>query len=126
MHTKNLSAVEKLALPAAVVYTLALIVLSLITIDELPDIGTDYDDKIFHVIAYFILPILWYFGLKRPEQISKILKIGLLCAIFGIIIEALQGTVNSNRAGDMIDAVANFIGILLASILLIKLRKRLS
>lgn len=115
---------DKLALPLAIAYTIFITVLSLITVKDLPDLGTDMDDKILHVGAYFVLIVIWYFGLKQPKKIETLLKIAVLCILFGIIIEVIQGKVNINRAADFLDAVANFIGVILGFFGLLWLRRR--
>lgn len=114
---------DKLALPLAIAYTILITVLSLITVKDLPDLGTDMDDKILHVGAYFVLIIMWYFGLKQPRDMKSLLKIAVSCVLFGIVIEVIQGKVNINRAADFLDAVANFIGVILGFIALLWLRK---
>ncbi|MBT8270854.1 MAG: VanZ family protein [Bacteroidia bacterium] len=100
----------------AVLYTLALTVVSLITIKQVPDWGTDFDDKLNHVLAYLVLMIIWYFALNTGKNNRRILYIALGCMAYGIIIEAVQGKVNVTRVADSLDIVANLIGVLIGGI----------
>ena len=116
---------KRFALPAALLYTLFLTVLSLITLGDIPQFGTDYDDKIYHIGAYMVLMLLWYYAFKNPDQKSTIFKIALGCVLFGIVIEAIQGKVNVNRVADLLDVVANVVGVFLGLFFILnRLRKQ--
>ncbi|GAA4800170.1 VanZ family protein [Litoribaculum gwangyangense] len=112
---------KKIALIITLIYTIALAIISLIRLNNLPDIGVSFGDKIFHFLAYGLLTFLWYqaflqsfkFKIKRAIYSAVILSV-----IFGIIIEVLQGTITVVRAMDVYDAVANTLGALLVSIFL--------
>ena len=60
MLTKILLAGKKYALTLATSYTLLLVIISFISLDDIEEINVDEGDKILHFIAYFILPILWF------------------------------------------------------------------
>ena len=117
---------KRFVLPIAVVYTVFLTVISFISIGDIPNLGTDYDDKIYHIIAYIALTVLWFMTFKAPVIKIKIMYLGLFCVIFGIIIEAIQGKVNVNRVGDLLDVVANIIGVLIGLVYCLKTYKKLS
>ena len=110
----------------AVLYTLALTIISLITLRQVPDWGTDFDDKLNHVVAYLGLMIIWYFALNRGKNNRRILYIALCCIAYGIIIEAIQGKVNITRVGDFLDVIANLIGVLLGGIFSFRHNRMLS
>ena len=108
---------RKVYLVLAVLYTLALTVASLITLKGMPELGTDMDDKLYHVLAYMILFIIWCFALSKPIGRKRLIALALYCIAFGIIIEAIQGKVNVNRMADILDVVANIIGVLVGFII---------
>ncbi|MEL0455098.1 VanZ family protein [Flavobacteriaceae bacterium SZ-1-7] len=102
-------------------YTLVLTLVCLVRLNNLPDIGVSFGDKIFHFLAYVVLTILWFgtwhyrFGLKTNKSIVYALVFAI---IFGIIIEVLQDTLTDYRTLDAHDIFANSLGALLASIVL--------
>jgi VanZ family protein len=112
---------KRFALIIAIVYSLALAIVSLVKLDNIPDVGVSYGDKIFHFLAYCILTFLWFnvffnaFKLKKRRAIYFSI---VLSIIFGIIIEILQETITVSRALDAYDVLANTIGVLIASLVL--------
>ncbi|MBT8266561.1 MAG: VanZ family protein [Bacteroidia bacterium] len=117
---------NKLAIPVAVIYTLVLITLSLVRVNNMPSFGTDYDDKFYHLAAYFILMVLWYFAVGSGSGKKRILNIALACIVFGIVIEAIQGKLIVNRVGDLLDALANIVGTIIATFVVLNREKNLS
>ena len=114
---------KKILLVIALLYTIALAVLSLLSSDDLPEVEVEYADKIAHAIAYALLSFLWYLSLKS-FKISKALLISALIAIiYGIILEVLQGTLTVGRTLDMYDVLANCIGVVFISSILIARNK---
>ncbi|AUP78892.1 VanZ family protein [Flavivirga eckloniae] len=112
---------KKLIPIATITYSLALIIASLIRLDNVPKLGISFEDKIFHLFAYFILTVLWFYTFLYSFKIRKkkaIFLAVILSVFFGIIIEVLQGSITASRALDAYDAVANTIGALLAAIVL--------
>ena len=104
-----------------VVYSVALAAVSLIRLNNLPDVGVSFGDKIFHFLAYCLLTYLWFnaffysFKLKKKQAIFFAVIISVL---FGILIEVLQDTMTVSRVLDIYDVIANTLGALLASIAL--------
>ncbi len=113
----------------AIVYTLILIMGSLISINELPKISTNVSDKTFHFFGYFLFSILWFtaffFNHKKPSYIALIIFVSWASLLFGMIIELLQHWLTISRSGDIFDLLANFVGISIASILLLFSKKLL-
>lgn len=109
---------KKLTPIITTIYSLALLTVSLATLNNVPDIGISFGDKIFHFLAYFVLTLLWFytflytFKLKNKRAIFFAV---ILSVLFGIIIEVLQGSITVSRSLDVYDAVANSLGALLAS-----------
>ncbi|MFD2726601.1 VanZ family protein [Hyunsoonleella rubra] len=106
----------------AVPYTIALMVGSLMSLKNMPDTGVDYADKIFHFLAYAILCFLWvlvfHFTLQKPLKKAVLFGAGF-AILFGIIIEVLQGTLTKERSLDAYDAIANSLGALTTSAIIL-------
>ena len=98
-------------LPGAIVYTIAIAILSLISTDNVPKLGIDISDKLLHVIAYALLTAIWYFGLKINKINIGNLLLSASCIIYGIILEVIQGKVKTHRTADIYDVLANSIGV---------------
>jgi VanZ family protein len=102
-------------------YSIFVAIVSLIRLDDLPDLEISFGDKIYHFGAYGILTALWFFTfmLKFNYKIKRALFLSVISAVFfGIILEVLQGSLTQHRAFDFYDALANTIGALLASLVL--------
>ena len=123
MITKLFLALKKWALPLVIVYALALTIGSLIHLGNIPDLGSDFDDKIYHFVAYFIFTFLIYnYGVSK-EITNSIGKSAILVIVYGIIIEVLQSILTSYRTFDFYDAIANALGVILAVVVLIYIDK---
>lgn len=72
---------------------------------EMP-VSSDYTK---HLIGFFLLA-LWYFGLFEQRRWTGLL-IGL-CA-YGAAAEVVQQISNLGREGDVLDAIANMVGVAL-------------
>ncbi len=107
-------------------YSFALTTLSLVKVnDKLPSI--ENSDKVYHAIAYFIFMILWYytFYFKFKLKKNKALLLAFIASVsFGILMEILQGVLTKTRQSDVNDVIANTIGVILALLMLILLKKR--
>ena len=115
---------RNLALVIVVVYALLLAILSLVPINgDVPHFGFSFDDKIYHLIAYFILTILLYVYASKLRGNSKILLVFGIAVIYGIIIEVLQEMLSSERASEIFDVIANVSGSLIAVFVILSKRK---
>ncbi len=109
---------RRLLLFGTIAYTLAILVMSLVSNQSLPSFGANYEDKIFHLLAYGLLNLLWYkalvgFEIKRPIGIAFFASI-----VYGIIIEVLQGQYTIVREPSIMDGIANSIGVAIVSLFL--------
>lgn len=105
----------------AIGYTIFIFVASLSKLDNLPSVNVSFADKIFHFGAYGLLTVLWFFSFlfKFEFKFKKALFLAVtLSIIFGIVLEILQDRMTSYRALDVYDALANTLGVLLASLTL--------
>ena len=112
---------SKITLIVTVIYSVALATVCLIRLNNLPDIGVSFGDKIFHFSAYALLTFLWFYTFLYSFKFKKkqaVLFAVVLSVIFGIIIEVLQGVITIFRTLDVYDIVANTLGTLLMSIAL--------
>ena len=113
---KLISAIKFLLLPAAIILTSLILVLSLIKTDGMPKIEVKQADKYFHGTAYFFLTATWmlafYFQLKFRKWSSYVLLV-VCIIIFGTIIEVLQMTLTDYRSFDVFDILANSTGAIL-------------
>lgn len=112
------------SLAIVVVYIIVLSIASLSHIGGVPELGSSFDDKIYHCIAYTILTLVLYNYFTTTKLKSKVLWAVLLAIIYGIIIEALQATLTDFRTPDYLDVVANSVGAFFA-ILLLRIKKSL-
>ncbi|SKB46876.1 VanZ like family protein [Salegentibacter holothuriorum] len=122
--------VTKIALFVACFYTILLTVSSLVKLGKISVGSFSPTDKLLHLGAYFGLLVLWkvYFMLKNePKSTYKnnLFKIAGLAALFGMLIELLQGVLTSYREPDWFDILANTAGILLAVIIFLFFEKSL-
>ncbi|WP_225036798.1 VanZ family protein [Winogradskyella sp. SM1960] len=105
----------------SIVYTLALVIASLITLSGMPSVGTSFDDKIYHVVAYCGLTLVWLLYIK-PIKKKRLYVIICLSAIFlGYILELLQFFLNPNRTYDTYDLIANSIGAIFGTLIAVKI-----
>jgi VanZ family protein len=99
----------------AVILTIVITTGSLISYNRNPVIATHISDKSVHVFGYFLLTLSWLLTYKfKAKQLKFNVLISLIVFVYGIIIEALQGTLTNNRQLDFYDIFANLIGIIVA------------
>lgn len=113
---------KKYALIIAIFYSLALAMVSLVKINNLPNAGISHADKIFHFLVYSVLAFLWvntFFFKFKYKKTKAIIYAALFSIIFGIIIEVLQGSVTASRHTDVYDAIANTLGVLFTVLILL-------
>lgn len=96
------------------------------TVHNIPSFGTDYDDKLYHILAYFLLILIWFVALEGTISKKQIYHLAIYCTAFGIIIEALQGKLTVDRVGDLLDIIANIIGVVLGAVLILRQDRKLS
>ncbi len=102
----------------AITYTVTLAAICLVSNDGLPYFGTNYEDKIYHLLAYGILCFLWYKVLDNKKN-KHAITIALVVSIaFGTIIEVLQGQLTTTRDASIEDIAANIVGATIISLIL--------
>ena len=103
----------------SIAYTIFLATVSLININDIPDLGSDFDDKIYHFLAYFIFAFLWvsYFKVK----LKNLWGIFFIMLFYGVVLELLQHKINPNRMYETSDLLANSLGVITGTLFVIKL-----
>ena len=101
-----------------VFYTLSIGVLSLVRLTHLPKSNTGFDDKIVHFIMYAGLCLFWFLSLQTLKKKSSLLIASLLSIGFGTVIEVLQSIVSIYRTTELLDIVANCLGVLTMALII--------
>lgn len=102
--------VRKLAISAFFIGLVAVIALSLVPQETLPE--TDTWDKLNHALAYGVLAALGGIGFKGWRAL---LMVGLGLVVLGAGLELAQ-SVTPDRDGSIYDAVANLVGVAIGSL----------
>lgn len=114
----------------ALVYTLLILIFSLINLSKIPTPTFSQSDKILHLGAYLGLTLVWYLyyfsrAVWKTVQIKSLLIICLLIIAFGIFIEVLQDKLTSYRTIDSLDVLANSLGVFLGFVIIIATKNTL-
>lgn len=113
--------VKKLLLPATIIYTLTLVIATFINLDGVPSLGSSFDDKIYHFLAYFGLAVLWITYFKPIKKKHTLTLVFVCIIVFGILLEVIQHQLNPNRTYDNYDLLANCLGVVLGTLIAARL-----
>lgn len=121
--TRHLS--ERNLFAFALIWTIAITIASLVSLNNMPKVEVPGNDKTIHFIFYFVFTLLWYFALEKKIK-KESLKFIIVSAaiIFGIIIEVLQSVLTQNRQADVFDALANSGGAFVAFLVIFWLNSK--
>ena len=108
----------------AIVYTVILAVLSLIRLNDLPDLGFTSKDKVFHFLAYGLLMLLWHIAFITDKKLKYLIRIAISAIIYGIVLEILQSELTSYRTSSVFDAIANALGVISMCLLIILVKRK--
>ena len=110
----------------ALIYTIVLLYFSLVDISGvLPDTNIKLQDKILHFLAYLVLSVLWGYYTILLKTKNAIIYSFLATLIFGVILELVQEVVNPLRDYDILDLLANCIGIMFGTVVVIWYNRKL-
>lgn len=101
-------------------YSLLLLYVCLINVNEVVEIPS-YDDKLTHLIAYFLFTSVWslfFYGFQKKTKKQALTRSFIFAIVFGIIIEVLQKVLTEHRQADYKDVIANVIGALIAVVII--------
>ena len=111
------SLLENNAIYIAVFFTICILFGSLVKSEFIVVESISVSDKIYHLIAYFLLMLSWLYAFFKKKSFTQYVKYIIIgCIAFGIIIEILQGVTTTYRTSSFLDVVANTFGVVLASI----------
>jgi len=82
----------KVSLVMAIAFTMLLLYLSLMPAANLPDLGINQVDKLYHFTAYVLFSFLWFIYACLFRKIQKNLtfnSIVIALILFGIVVEVL-------------------------------------
>lgn len=113
--TKNLSEPNHFYLCLAILWTLIIAVLCLVSFNDLPSIGIKGSniDKYIHFVFHFGFTMFWFLYLKARNKVS-LFKIFIASFLYGIAIEIAQGLFTTTRSADVLDVIANLCGSTIA------------
>ncbi len=86
---------------------------SLMNSSHIADVGIKVSDKFLHASAYVVLMISWLMYTTYAPRKVKDGLLFIILAVFGIIIELLQGSLTQSRTGDFLDVIANITGLII-------------
>ncbi len=112
----------------AIIWSIIIMVLSVVPAEDLPSISLWESDKLAHACVYFILTIAVINALRNssPGISSKQIIYGALISVsYGIVIEFIQGPLLPTRNFDLYDILANVIGCI-AGAIAITIKRRLA
>lgn len=113
---------------ATVGYTILIVFASLAKF-IIPFFSSDikYRDKFMHAIAYFGFTVIWtfFFYVRNDMEVPSksdfkkaIYKAAIFGVLFGILMEFAQLILTNYRSFDVLDAFANSLGVLIASLIM--------
>lgn len=88
----------------------AVVVVSLIPPPSMPEVAFEGIDKVEHVVGYFALSAMAA-ALFAPMRTRA--RIAAALVALGIGLEVAQGAMTSTRTSDLLDALANTVGVVL-------------
>lgn len=112
---------KKLLLPVAIVYTIVLVIATFVNLKGVPSLGSSFDDKIYHFLAYFGLAILWVTCFKSNKKRHTLTFVFVSVILFGIVLEVVQHQLNPNRTYDNLDLLANCLGVVVGTLIAVRL-----
>lgn len=112
MHKKQLIYATTLG------YTILLAFASLAKINHQSTFHIEFEDKIVHFLAYAILCFLVFLSFSLQKINKSLIYAALFAFVFGIILEFIQGIMPHARVSELLDVVANTLGILVMTAIL--------
>ncbi len=108
----------------AIIWTVIVTVLSLVSFHSIPSVKIVGSDKTVHFLFYLVFVILWGLATNQTYFNRKYVLFVVISAIsYGIIIEVLQSVLTSSRQADFYDVLANTVGAIVGSVILFVVKK---
>lgn len=105
----------------AILYSFAILILSLIRLQNFDIIKIESSDKIYHIVCYAIMMVIWSVYLKfrfKNQIVKNYLILAMSIISYGIVIEYFQMTLTNYRQFDWWDILANSVGVFIGFSLL--------
>ncbi len=119
MPTKNWLVRKKHILLSAILFTSFITYISLKESDGFPQNAFANMDKVFHVLSYVVLVVLWSASITLYYAKLRVLKVLVfvftVLLFYGIVIESLQSKFTSTRTFEFNDLIANVFGMLIGA-----------
>jgi len=80
-------------------------------------------DKLLHFGCYFVLTILWSYGLTRINAKKGISKALVITIVLGFVLEVCQYLFFEGRLFEILDIIANISGSLIGALVFMKFNK---
>tara|TARA_B100000941_G_C28045845_1_gene321977 strand:- start:69 stop:437 length:369 start_codon:yes stop_codon:yes gene_type:complete len=96
-----------------IILILIAIVGSLLPPHQMEQLTFNLSDKLIHCLHYTGLTFFWIKSAEEPSN-RKLIKTALLVFFFGLVLEILQEILPIQRNMDLLDLLANSVGIFLA------------
>lgn len=99
---------------AALIWTIVIAFLCLVSFNNIPKVGLSNSDKYAHFTFYFVFSGLWflYFSYRKDNfsKVKRFLVVFFLSLFYGIAIEMMQYLFTETRKADIFDVLANAFG----------------
>lgn len=109
------------ALTPAVVLSIAIFVASSMPALQPPSMGIDWQDKLYHGLAYFVYGLCLQVAVLGWNVRIATLRAGLIVCVIGIaygVSDEIHQSYVPSRMAEVADAVADAVGVLLSTTLL--------
>ena len=117
LEAKNLSYLSFL-------YSAAITALLLMPVPKDTSISIPFFDKLAHISVFAVFGLLWFLVAFKKGQAQKIVWVFTLLTFYGIVIETFQGLFVISRNFDLLDILANTLGLLLGMAIYFLIKKR--
>ena len=118
---------SRFLLAFAIASTLAISYLSLSDISSLPKLEVQFEDKLYHIVAYYSLNSVWLLAItalkSKHSKYDVLISLGIIS--FGIVIELFQEILTDYRTFDNYDILANSLGVIISFLVFLSLKKRI-
>ena len=103
----------RIARVITIILILIAVVGSLLPPHQMEQLTFNLSDKLIHCLHYTGLTFFWIKSAEEPSN-RKLIKTALLVFFFGLVLEILQEILPIQRNMDLLDLLANSVGIFLA------------
>jgi VanZ family protein len=114
---------------AALIWTIVIACLCLVSFNHFPKMGLSNSDKYAHFAFYFVFSGLWflYFSHRKDSfnRVRTVLVVFFLSLFYGVAIEMMQYLFTDTRKADVFDVLANAFGAVIGLLVIVSYQKYL-